>query len=268
MAQYDKKNKKYVDRNNDLYDVVMISDQIGNLMNPDIINKINISAGNIPGLSYKNIIGVVPSMSQNSSGSIWDVNDTYYPFDAFGSGNNLNISTTVNGVTSTLDNDKTIIIHGLDINYEEIIEEIIISGSTAITVNKFIRVNKCYVYNNLTDVLVQINGITIQKIIIGKGTSLSGTYTVPAGYTAFCTLGVATCSTTSDATVDMFIRPFGNGFINSHSFEVSGSGGQYIYNFSLPLKIDEKSDLDVIAHVRTNKARITTTYDLILVKNI
>ena len=72
----------------------------------------------------------------------------------------------------------------------------------------------------------------------------------------------------ADATGSMFVRLFGqNVFRIGHSFEVSGAGGQYIYPFSIPIKITEKSDIDVRAAVRSNNARITAAFDIVLLDN-
>jgi hypothetical protein len=66
----------------------------------------------------------------------------------------------------------------------------------------------------------------------------------------------------------MFIRYFGqSSFRVGHSFEVQGEGGPYNYKFSVPIRIPEKSDIDVRAAVRTNNSRVTAAFDLILIDN-
>ena len=66
----------------------------------------------------------------------------------------------------------------------------------------------------------------------------------------------------------MYIRYFGqDAFRIGHSLEVAGVGGQYLYQFPVPLKIPEKTDIDVRAEVRSNNARVTATFDIILVEN-
>ena len=97
---------------------------------------------------------------------------------------------------------------------------------------------------------------------------MMGIYTVPAGYSAYLLKGVATCQSGADATGDMFVRYGGEeSFLVGHSFEVSGSGGEYEYNFPIPLRIPEKSDIDVRAKVRSNNARITAAFDILLEAN-
>lgn len=267
MAQYNKEKEQYVDRNNNLFDVVMLADINGNTYS-NIVNNINISNGSIPGLRYRNIFGAVPEMPQNGSGSIWDVNGTLYPFSAFNTGSTVHIETRLdnNGI-STLDTGKTVTIEGLDINYNEITENIIISGSSGAGVKTFLRINRAYIANNLTNVNIIVGSTVVQKICTSKGSTLNTNFTIPAGYTGYITQGTCTCAYSADATVDMYVRQFGYGFVNGHSLEVSGSGGQYIFPFTLPIRIPEKSDIDVRAIVRTNKARMTAAYDLILMQN-
>ena len=93
-------------------------------------------------------------------------------------------------------------------------------------------------------------------------------YTVPKGKTAYIMQGTMSVAGSADATGDMFVRYFGqNAFRVGHSFEVTGNGGQYLYSFSIPIKIPEKSDIDVRAAVRSNNARITAAFDIVLIDN-
>ena len=48
--------------------------------------------------------------------------------------------------------------------------------------------------------------------------------------------------------------------------EVSGAGGQYLYEFTFPIPIPEKSDIDVCITTRTNNGRYTAAFDLLLIK--
>ena len=90
-------------------------------------------------------------------------------------------------------------------------------------------------------------------------------YTVPAGKTGYILKGVATCQSGADGTGNMFVRYFGeSSFRVGHSFEVSGTGGEYNYDFCIPFKIPEKSDIDVRCSVRSNNARVTAAFDIVL----
>lgn len=268
MAQVNIESQEYVDRNNNLFDVLILADKDGNTLNSNLINDINIANGLDEKLKYNNVFGAVPEMPQNDSGSIWDVNGTLYPFQAFNTANSLTLFChLVNSTPSLLDDSKIVTVIGLDEDYNEITENITITGSTGAGTKLFKRINRAYTHDNLTNIDILVNSVIVQKISIGKGTTLNTNYTIPAGYTGFITQGSCTCAYTADATVDMYIHYFGNGFINGHSLEVSGAGGQYLFKFTIPVKITEKCDIDVRAAVRTNKARITAAYDLIIMKN-
>ena len=107
-------------------------------------------------------------------------------------------------------------------------------------------------------------GTDVLRITAGKAQTLMAIYTVPAGKTGYLYKGVCSAQIGADATGNMFIRYFGQqAFRIGHSFEVSGSS-KYDYEFSFPIKIPEKSDIDVRVTVRTNKGRYTAAFDLLL----
>lgn len=104
-----------------------------------------------------------------------------------------------------------------------------------------------------------------------NGTASTAIYTVPAGYSGFITQGSASCNYGGDATGLMFMRVYDetdpHGFECGHVFEINGAGGQYLYPFSVPLMIPEKSDIDVRCIARANNTIVTASYDIVLVKN-
>ena len=77
-----------------------------------------------------------------------------------------------------------------------------------------------------------------------------------------------TVQANADATGFMFIRrnSVGTTFRVAHTFEVAG-GSQYDYTFAFPPPVPEKSDIDVRATVRSNNARVTAAFDILLVEN-
>jgi len=207
-------------------------------------------------------------MSQNQTGTIWDVNDTEYPWSAFASAGVLSVP-----AVNASDNGKTITIIGLDASFFEITEDVTVSSSGAVSTTKeFIRVYRAFVTDasetNVANINVNKGATTVLRITAGKGQTLMAIYTIPDGYTGYMVKGTATCQDGADATANMFIRYFGNSaFRVGHSFEVSGSGGQYLYEFGIPIRIPAKSDIDVRASVRSNNARVTAAFDLILERN-
>lgn len=275
MAQYRKDQHRYMRDGDTLFEAVMLADKDGNIINSSgIASNIPIASGSVKGWSNIHKFGAVPLMSANPGyGSIWDKNDTLYPWSAFATPGILTVATTdANGSVKTNDDGLSIVISGLDENYKPITDTITISGGTGTGTQTFARVFRAYISNgdaNANQWRVSRDGVEVLRINIGKAQTLMSIYTIPAGKTGYLLKSVATCGETgSDATVDMFIRYNGqNVFRIGHSAEVSTVGGQYTYEFAVPIQLPEKSDIDMRAIVRSNNTRITAAFDIILVDN-
>jgi len=237
------------------------------LDNSEIAERIFLANGQVINTSFVHKFGAVPAMSVNQTGSVWDINDTLYPWSAFDTAGVLTIP-----AVNASDNGHTVTVLGLDNNYDEVTENFVISSSGTVTgTQTFKRVYRAFMSNggatNVGNINVQRGGTTVLRITAGKGQTLMAIYTVPKGYNAFLTKGVMTCQASADATGEMFVRYFEQStFRVAHSFEVAGTGGPYQYDFTIPLKIPEKSDIDVRASVRSNNARVSAAFDMILVK--
>jgi hypothetical protein len=233
---------------------------------------LNIARGLVKGTSSVHKFGAVPAMSQNQTGTIWDVDDTPYPWDAFAGPGPLTIATTtVNGASSTLDDGVSVTVIGLDENFNETQEDIPIVGSSGTGTVPFIRVYRAF--TNVTN-QAQIRVSTTQgtpteilRINIGQSQTLMAIYTVPDGYDAFLMQGTASIQAGGDATIGMYVRYAGQqSFRIGHTAEVAGTGMPYHYNFTCPVKIPATSDIDIRASVRSNNARVTAAFDLVLIK--
>lgn len=226
---------------------------------------LGVAKGQFDDITHIHKFGAVPAMSQNQTGTIWDVNDTTYPWSSFDTAGTLSIP-----AVNASDNGKSIGLVGLDNDYLELTETVTVSSSGATTTTQsFKRIFRAYVTNgsvtNVGDIVVQKGGTTVATIKAGKAQTLMAVYTVPAGKTGYMLKGVATCQAGADATGDMFVRYFGqDSFRVGHTFEVSGTGGEYLYDFGVPVKIPAKSDIDIRCSVRSNNARVTAAFDIIL----
>lgn len=230
----------------------------------------NIARGLVKDTSFINKFGAVPAMSQNQTGTIWDVNDTLYPWDTLnGSAHTLTVD-----CASTDEVGHFLVIVGLDENWNEITETVTLATQTGnTTTNQFRRVYRAYYVDGVTitntgNIDIKVGTTVVARVRAGLGQTLMAVYTVPAGYTAYVCRGVASCQSGADATGSMFVRYGGQeNFRIAHTFEVSGTGGTYDYTFEFPIAVPAMSDIDVRATVRSNNARLTATFDLLLIKN-
>lgn len=227
---------------------------------------LSIARGHVKDASHIHKFGAVPTMSQNETGSIWDIDDTEYPWNAFDTAGVLTIP-----AVNASDDGMVISVFGLDDNFDLINENFTVSSSGTTTgTETFKRVYRAFVTNgdtNVGNINIQRGGVTVARISAGLSQTLMAIYTVPNGYTAYLLKGQMSCQAGADATGNMFVRYAGQtAFRVGHSFEVSGNGGAYEYDFRVPIQIPSKSDIDVRANVRSNNARISAAFDVVLFK--
>jgi hypothetical protein len=228
--------------------------------------NLNVSRGKVRGASMIHKFGAVPEVANASTGTVWDKPTTIYPWSAFDTAGPITAS-----IANASDNGKQVLVLGLDENYEEIEELFTLSSaSTVAGIVNFKRVFRAFVTNGSTDNVGDINftksGSDVLRITAGKAQTLMAIYTVPAGKTGYLYQGACSAQAGADATGNMYVRYFGQqAFRIGHSFEVSGNA-VYDYNFTFPIQIPEKSDIDVRVTVRTNKGRYTAAFDLLLLE--
>lgn len=288
MVQYSVKRKRNFHRgNSDIYEVLMLSvDRDGTVVDSDHplpvtnistqssvgSNKpfyLEVAQGLIEGYSFNHKFGAVPSMSSGATGSIWDVNDTLYPWDALGSGSVVNVERN-----NVADTGIDVTVQGLDDNYNFAEETITITGADQVGTQLFTRVNRAFISGattNTANIDIEVGsagGTTVARINAGFGQTLMAVYTIPAGKTGYILHGTATGSSDTDASGSMMVRYFGtSSFRVGHAFELQLRGGQYDYTFTTPIPVPEKTDIDVRASMRSNNKRITAAFDILLVDN-
>jgi len=229
--------------------------------------ELQVSRGQIPGHSVLHKFGAVPAMSINTTGTIWDIDDTLYPWSALTSAGTLTVDRA-----SASDANKTITIQGLDADYNQISENVTLTNATGNpTTLSFIRVYRAFMHNgsaaNVGNINIKISTTTIARITAGKAQTLMGVYTVPAGFSLYLTQGVMSVQSGADATGNFFVRYGGQtAFRIAHTFEVASA--EYFYAFHAPFKLPEKSDIDIRADLRSNNARITAAFDAYLIQEV
>lgn len=239
------------------------------LDNSELAERIFIANGNVFKTSFVHKFGAVNAMSQNNYGTIWDVDDTLYPWTSLDAGPLVLDVVPAN----TADIEKSVTIEGLNENWE-FVREVVTTDSSitprGTSVNQFRRIFRAYVTDTVfaDDVDIERAGTVVARIRVSKAQTLMAVYTIPANYTGFLTQGTTSIQAGGDATVDMFVRYGGEvDFRIGHSVEITGTGGPYVYPFTIPLKLPEKTDIDIRAQVRSNNARVTAAFDLVLVRN-
>lgn len=261
MAQYTIQSDKYLANNNKIYEVVMLSDKDGNIINSfGSASNIPIAAGSVDGYGHINKFGATDG--DITAGTIWDGNSAAvtYPYP----------SNSVIAVASTSNSGASVLVEGLDANFESVSETINI-GSTGSTV--FSRVFRAIMVdtNNDADVSLSMGGTVAAKIIEDQAQTLMAVYTVPAGKTAYLLktqMGSDKASTNAALKYSLKARDTDDGNV----FQIKGisyaAGGQnVVVDYPIPLQFTEKTDIRIDVIASSGGQTCSATFDIILVDN-
>ena len=201
--------------------------------------------------------------------TVWDEGGIYaYPTSA----------SVMKVSSSNAADTSTVVIAGLDANYDEIEETVTITGQTAVnTTKEFLRVFRARVtadepagniYIGTGTVSSGVPANQFAKITAGENQTLMAVWTVPAGYTAYLhqgTISSGTATVNKFSTTRLKVKPFGEvmqtkAIITLHNSFVD-------FDFGSPLAITEKSDIEARALTSSGTDSVSVTFSIIYVKN-
>jgi hypothetical protein len=172
---------------------------------------------------------------------------------------------------------RTISIFGLDADYNEISETVILNGQTEVnTGNSYLRISRMYV------VTAGSGATAAGTIYAGTGTVTSGVpatiygmitltanqtqmafWTVPAGYTLYL-MGVFFTSANSTANAStnfqLIQRPLGGVFRIQSSARTAGNG-DFILDLHTPLAFAEKTDIEIRAIASAGASNVSAEFE-------
>lgn len=255
MAQWNKDTQAYRAQDTTNFEVVMLADQNGNPLNSyGSAANIPIAAGDLLGYQHINKFGYRDTLA-SSYEAIWD-GTTAYPY----------ISTAGPASVATAGSDTgTVEIQGLDSNYNLTTETIAIGSSGVVNFIRIFRVVQL-TGTNVAAINVSVDGVVRAIIKAGAGQTLMAVYTVPAGKTAYLMKFQGSIDKSNGETKFRFVsRPFGGVFNVKGQFGTA-AGSPITYDYPVPLKFAEKTDLEVRA-ISGNTLGAGAIFDLILVDN-
>lgn len=199
-------------------------------------------------------------------------------------------SATVMKVSSSSANDaagntgaRTLLLSGLDANYNTVSETVTLAGQTAVnTANSYLRIQSTQILT------VGSNAGQVGTIYIGTGTVTSGVpatvywrseidynnwsfagFTVPAGYTAYITSYTITNQATTaliNVSAALVVYEYGLGYPEIQSTIRTTSNGDFDRHFDYPFAVPEKSDFQLRAWA-TAAVNVTGEIQFVLVQN-
>ena len=178
---------------------------------------------------------------------------------------------------------RTVLVGGLDANYNVISEVVSLNGQTAVnTTNSFLRINDFYVvtagsgntaagtlYVGTGSVTSGVPATVYSQIQTAYNAQSQAVYTVPAGYTAYISSYTFTSNCATANVIQsgfLFVYYGGSAVPTIEATARFNAGGSFDRHFDYPLAIPEKSDLD-LRGVSATSSQMTGEMHILLIKN-
>ena len=233
--------------------------------------RFQIARGAIPGAapifltSNNPVVTVTPE-------TIWKVGGTY-PWPNYST--TLSISSTDADDNIAGTGARLLFIDGLDINYAQISEVVILNGTTSVnTTQDFYRINDAIIisagssWSNEGEIDILHNGTIVSRISELEGESHQAVYTVPANHTLFTGTFSVSSGKSDEVAVTAWVRPNITGvmFLSSTTYAYQNTWIFENYNeFPFP----EKTDFEIRAELTSpaGAGKVTNIMELFLVPN-
>jgi hypothetical protein len=149
------------------------------------------------------------------------------------------------------DNTGTVLVSGLDENYDIASETISIGGSASTT--SFIRVFSARMVTantgdaNVGNITITVDSKTVAYIPATYGSSLSANYCIPRNYKGYILSAYAGVSKQKELTAKIMTKQISNGNVwNTVGFQTTFAVPVY-QQFTVPIPINEKTDIEMRA---------------------
>jgi hypothetical protein len=177
---------------------------------------------------------------------------------------------------------RTVYVAGLDANYNEIEEVVTLNGQTdVLTTQSFLHINNAYVATAGSGLSAAGNiyfgdgvvtaGVpaTVYDIIkFDYNQRITGSYTVPAGYTAYLVQGLFSAGQPGgSAQVVGRLLTVGADGIRRAAAITTVNNGVADYSFEYPIRIPEKTTIEAAAQGSSNNNEASAMFILLLVSN-
>jgi len=242
-----------------------------NLRVTDAESGLAIAKGDVANTLFVSKFGQNEDIGTGAREDIWDGGGTYtWPADN---------TAPITHIYSTGVDVQNIEVQGLDINGDQVVQTITLTGTTVAPLTTPLwRVFRMKNQGNV-DILVGSiihasdagKAVSYAQIQNGNNQTLMALYTIPAGKTGYLVMGGASLVGLNRAySLDghFYIRQFGGVFQLKHTFGVTADGtSTFQHEYKIPLPIEEKSDIKVDAISSAAGGILNATFDIVLVDN-
>ena len=224
---------------------------------------VNIQRGLVRGTYGVNKFGYNPAVPSNATETIWDGSNLYTYIVTPG-------TALVTSSNTTADNGGTVLVSGLDSNYN-LVEELLTIGGPAGSV-VFKRVFRAVMVTattgdaNVGTVTITVDAKSAAIISVGYGQSLMAIYTVPLNHTGYLLQLDLGSQKDLENEFSIVIRNGTSGNVWATKDFISHRGGFVEKSYPVPVVIPQKHDIEVRARSSATGA-VSAGFSLIVVQD-
>jgi hypothetical protein len=239
--------------------------------------ELQVARGQIQGHRNVTVFGFNPDVDTTQV-SVWPLPSLItFPSSAI----QMTVSSSSANDTSAGTGARTIVVQGLDADYNEVTETVIMNGQTAVTMTaSLLRVNYAYVatagsansaagdiYIGTGLVTAGVPATVYDIIKLDYNNTTTGSYTVPAGYTGYFSQGLFSTGQASGSTkVEGRLLTRGTNNIRMTAAITTINNGVANYVFEYPLAIPEKTTVEATAIGGANNNAVSSMFIFVLIK--
>lgn len=239
--------------------------------------ELQVARGQIQGHRNVTVFGFNPDVDTTQV-SVWPLPSLItFPSSAI----QMTVSSSSANDTSAGTGARTIVVQGLDADYNEVTETVTLNGQTAVTMTaSLLRVNYAYVatagsansaagdiYIGTGLVTAGVPATVYDIIKLDYNNTTTGSYTVPAGYTAYMSQGLfSTGQATGSTKVEGRLLTRGTNNIRMTAAITTINNGVANYVFEYPLAIPEKTTVEATAIGGANNNAVSSMFIFVLIK--
>lgn len=239
--------------------------------------ELQVSRGQIQGHRSVTVFGFNPDVDTTQV-SVWPLPSLItFPSAAL----QMTVSSTSANDTSAGTGARTVVVQGLDANYNEVSETVTMNGQTAVTMTTaMLRINYAYVatsgsgnsaagdiYIGTGTVTAGVPATAYDIIKFDYNNTTTGSYTVPAGYTAYLSQGLFSSGQAGGSNqVQGRLLTRGVNNIRMTAAITTINNGVANYMFEYPVAIPEKTTIEATAVGSSNNNACSSMFILLLVK--
>ena len=239
--------------------------------------ELQVSRGQIQGHRNVTVFGFNPDVDTTQV-TVWPL-ASQIPFPS--AALQMTVSSTSADDTSAGTGARTIVVQGLDANFNEVSETVTLNGQTAVTMTaSLLRVNYMYVvtagsgngaagdiYIGTGVVTAGVPATVYDIIKFDYNNTTTGSYTIPAGYKGYISQGLFSAGqTTGSSPVQGRLLTNGPDGIHHTAAVTTVNNGVANYVFEYPLEIPEKTTIEATAIGTNNNNSVSSMFIILLVK--